>query len=286
MKRTNRGFERERPFIAAMILASGVAGMAASNAATITTAGTSGVFDENIDAANQLDVQQPSGTLAAFKSAVATAYANNLGGVIDWETGVTATPSVTTSSNNTLSTVNVAYGTSATQTLALTFDRSMELYTNDINNQIQALSQNGASWHNAVLPQGTAASSVAYNMSFGGAQVIEIGAAMPSRSTFAANGVTAVNFRATATFSDATTSVINYGMGGVPGTGDTFLHFAAPAGETITSFSVTWLSETGGTLANGQRRPVMDDFAFILIPEPSVAVLSLAGLSLAFRRRR
>jgi hypothetical protein len=226
-------------------------------------AGTTGVFDENTDAANRIDVEIVAGTLAPFQAAVLGAFDSDLGGVIDWETGVTVNASTTTSSNNSLVTAGATYGTGAGNGIRITFDRSMELYTNDINSQVQVLSRRGT-WHNAVLPAGTSATGVEYNMTFGGAPVVEIGAAMPSRSTYGLNGVTAVNFRATATFSSSAPSVIDFSIGGTPGTGDTFLHFAAPDGETITSFGVKWLSETGGTLTNGQRRPILDDLGFIV----------------------
>lgn len=132
---------------------------------------------------------------------------------------------------------------------------------------------------NAIVTNGTATVDLGFTMSFSGPGGIEIITGMLSRSTYAANRATAVNFRAPATFSDTTTSVINYSLGGTAGASDTFLHFVAPTGKTISSFGVTWLSKAGASpaLANGQRRPVMDDFGFVVIPEPSSALLLLSG---------
>ena len=258
-----------------------------AQAVTITSVGTTGVFDESTNATNQLDIAVPAGTLPSFKAAVLNAYNNNLGGVIDWETGVTATASVTTTSNNTLTSITAAYGLGAANNLTISFGNTMELYTNDVVSQVSVLSQQGA-FHNAILPQGTTSASRAYTMTFSGAGVTEIGAAMPSRTTYALSGVTAVNFRATANYSASSPEILNFAVGGTPGTTDTFLHFAAPSGETITSFTVAWISETGGTLTDGQRRPILDDFGFIVVPEPSTA--GLVGLAVIFaalgRRRR
>ncbi|WP_338685754.1 hypothetical protein [Haloferula helveola] len=230
-----------------------------ASAVVITEAGSTGEFDENADATNAVDVENPAATLAAFKTAVQTAFDNDLGGVVDWETGVTATASATTASNNTLSTVDVAYGTSGTKTMRITFDRVMELYTNDVNSQVNVLSQAGTS-HNSILPQGTAPTAVIFTMSFTGAEVSELGAAMPSRTTFGASGVT---FDVTANFSGGGSSTLSDTIGNVPGDDDTFFHFAAPVDEFISSLTIAYASDNGQGLANGQRRPVLDDFGFI-----------------------
>lgn len=260
--------------------------LASSHAAIVVSVGTTGVFDEGVNATNQLDSEVTAGTLAPFTSAVLNAYNNDFGGVIDWETGVAVTTSSGSSSNNTTTSVNASYGVSASSSLTVTFGRAMELYTNNIAGQVNVLSQQGA-LQNALIPQGVTADALGYTMTFSGIGVSEIGAAIPSRSTYSANGVTAVNFRATANFSSSAPSVLNFTVGGTAGTDDTFLHFAAPSGETIDSLSVTWISETGGTLANGQRRPILDDIGFIVIPEPSTTgLLGLAALLLAFGIRR
>ena len=230
------------------------------------SAGTTGVFDENIDATNELDIEIPASTLGVFKTSVLTAHNHDLGGVIDWETGVAATPSVTTAPNNSLSSVVATYGVGADRFLLVTFDHSMDLYTNGINNQISVLSRAG-SFHNALIAGGgNDPVGLEYTMTFSGSAVIELGAAIPSRSTY---GPLGVDFRATATFSGGGSEVIDFTAGGTVGTGDTLLHFTAPANQTITAVSVEYKDDNGQALANGQRRPVLDDLGFIVAAAPS-----------------
>lgn len=234
-------------------------------AVTLVTT-TTGIFDENTDATNAIDIQNVTDTLAPFQAAVQSAFNNNIGGVIDWERGTTVRTSDSTDSRNNFQVLDAKYGTGGTKSLRVTFDRRMELYTNNIDSQAQVLSREGSVKSNAIVPAGT---SREYNISFNGAPVLAIGAAMPSRNTYAANGVTSVTFRATATFSSSPPATRDFTVGGVPGTGDTFLYFAPPAGETITGFGVNWLSEIGGTLADGQRAPILDDLGFVLAPDNS-----------------
>ena len=246
-----------------------VIALGAANFATFDadrSARTTGVFDENIDATNGLDIEIPASTLGAFKTSVLAAHNNDLGGVIDWETGVVATLSVTTSANNSLSSVAASYGAGAGNVLLVTFDRSMDLYTNDINSQVSVLSRAG-SFHNAIIAGGgNDPVGLQYTMTFSNADVIELGAAIPSRSTYGALGV---DFRATGTFSGGGSEVIDFTAGGTVGTGDTFLHFTAPANQTIAAVSVVFVDDNGQALANGQRRPVLDDLGFIVAAAPS-----------------
>lgn len=229
------------------------------------SAGTTGVFDENLDATNELDIEIPASSLGVFKSSVLAAHNQNLGGVIDWETGVATTPSETTVSNNHFSSIVATYGVGADRFLIVTFDRPMDLYTNDINNQVSVLSRSG-SLHNALIAGGgNDPVGLEYTMTFTGSAVIELGAAIPSRSTYGSLGV---DFRATATFSGGGSETIDFTAGGTAGTGDTFLPFKAPANQTITAVSFEYVDDNGQLLANSQRRPVIDDLGFI-VAEPA-----------------
>jgi len=256
-----------------------------AHSATITSVGTTGIFDESTGATNALDAATPAGSLPPFTASVLTAYNNNLGGVIDWETGVTADSSGGPTANNTLTTVSVAYGLSGTSTLNVAFDAPMDLYTNNINSQVRVLSGSGATSNALIAGGGNDPSGLQYTMTFSGALIGEIGAAFPSRSTYGPGGV---DFQATANFSGGGSDVIDRTIGGNPGNGDTFFYFAAPGGENITSLTVAYVDDNGQSLANGQRRPVLDDVGFVVaIPEASSTLtLGLACLSMLGIRRR
>jgi hypothetical protein len=257
----------------------GIANATTWNFAVALAATTTGIFDENTDATNAIDVQVEPNTLAPFQTAVLSAFTNDLGGVIDWETGTTVRSSSTTDPRNNVFHVDATYGAGAGKSLRVSFDRSMELYTNNINSQVLVLSRLGTAKSNALIPGGTTALGLEYNLTFNGAPVIELGAAMPSRNTYATSGVTAVNFRATVTFNSSAPVTRDFSIGGTPGTSDTFLHFTAPPGDTITGFGVKWISETGGTapLTNGQRRPILDDLGFILAAPSSTYAAWIGG---------
>ena len=213
------------------------------------------------NATNQIDVEVPAGTLETFKAEVLNAYNNDRGGVIDWETGIATTASATSSSNNLITIANATFGAGGGNTLTATFGRPMELYTNNVNSQINVLSQEG-SRQNALIPQGVANNALEYTITFSGADIGKLGAAMPSRSTYA----TGVDFQATATFSGGGSEILEFTIGGTPGAGDTFLYFAAPGSESITSLTVAFVDDNGQFLTDGQRRPILDDLGFILTP--------------------
>jgi len=258
-------------------LALATAGLA--HGITVTNIGTTGVFDA-IATPNQID-NDPTGTLAAFTAAVATAYANDLGGVIDWTTGAGALANSSTSPNNFIGTpMTAAYGVNATNSLTITPDRAVGIYTNNVSNQVSALTGTTA----IVADGGNLAIGLAIGLAFSGANVTEIGFGALSRTTYGANGV---DFRATVTYSDASTQFIDYTLGNIAGGSDTFLHFAATGGKTISSLLVEYIDDNGGNLLNGQRRPALDDLGFItVVPEPgSLALLGLGGLLVARRRR-
>jgi hypothetical protein len=265
--------------LVAGLVATATVGMA--HGAVISSTGTTGVFDE-VTTANTIDTD-PTGQLAAFSAAVATAYANDLGGVIDWETGVTTSASSGATPNNTITggaNVSVAYGVSATESLDITFSRGMQLYTNNIADQVTVISSE-TNRDNALITDTTNPTD-SFVVAFSGADVVQVGMAMLSRSTF--DATSGVDFKATATFSDASTSVIDYNLTNVKGGDDTFLHFEAGGGLTISSVKIEVVNKYGSN--DFQARPILDDLGFVVVPEPSsLALLGLGGLLIARRRR-
>jgi len=272
------------------ILAAATVGLA--HGATLTTVGTTGVFDESTNSTNSVDLD-PTGNLAAFKASVASAYANNQGGVIDWEAGVPVanTGNSTTAAHDINPAVAVAFGVGASETLTITFDDRMAIYTNNVVDQVSGISTGSvAGTSNAILPFDLDASARSFVMTFSDADVAEVGLGMLARTTFGSG----INYRATATFSDASTTNIDYTIDGVFADGaggtDTFLHFEAATGQTITSVAILYQGDVGGEgapTAEPQRRPVLDDFGFIVVPEPSsLALLGLGGLCILRRRRQ
>jgi hypothetical protein len=114
-------------------------------------------------------------------------------------------------------------------------------------------------------------------VSLDGPAASEVGFAALSRDP---NGGTLV---VTGLFSDGSSDVRTITMPAVLGSGNTFVHFAAPAGETVTGF--IW-DQTGITPEPDFDKFVgLDDFGFVVIPEPATAgLLAMTGLALLRRR--
>jgi len=230
---------------------------------SLVQAGTfisTGVY--NADSANNAVDTDPGGTLASFTSAVATAHSNNLGGVTDFETGFTNSGSNT----HIGTTFDVVYGTDRTKKLSFTSSDGMHVWHNNTAGQVDTISD-----PNNLLPDSDVASTLTLGPITGGQpfeRVTEVAFTALSRSTYSTGGI----IDATAHFSGGGSQNTVSTVSNVAGADDTFFHFVAPAGESITSLDI---ANTSGLGTTGQRRVAIDDLAFIMdVPNLAVQTVS------------
>lgn len=263
-----------------LTLAAGVAVAAGvSQAATLRTVGT---YDAATNAnyvdtiasasdANGVATSGASDTLLGFKTRLATAFAANSGGVVDFDGLDYSTTPATPLGNGTAlgSQLNVQYGTGQAKTLAITSSEAVRSASYGSATAVSGLIS---------FDDGNAADGF-FKLNFGaisggaaGEGVLEVGMTVLSRTS---NGGTTTM---TVTYDDSTTASLSSSIAAAAGTDDTLFLFVAPAGRSISSLEI---SGTGG------RRP-LDDFAFITgqVPEPTaVALVGLAAMAALGRRR-
>ena len=234
---------------------------------------TGGEYD-SAGRANAVDADA-AGTLAAFRARVAGAFAQGSGGVVDFDAGAV-------SGNNVLD-FDFGPGGDAKRlrlsasdnlghyTYAPPFFAWAEPVSGDRSLGSLDLAQGGSDPHLHFIPTALTGGAA-------GEALTEVGFTVLSREG-AAQGVAA-----TARFSDGSSSSLSATLPGVRGAGDTFFHFAAPAGLSVTRVELDF------TAARGLAGATLDDFAFItsVVPEPATAPCLLAAmtLALAVRRRR
>lgn len=237
--------------------------------------GVVGVYDEatttnSVDrnaSGNSLASGNPN-DIAGFTDLVATAFANNTGGVIHFDGGT----------GNNQNQLDVTYG--GGKTFAITTNG------NNSNNNFNIgpfSSMSEISGANGLLPSSTATNI--FRFTFGtistGETISSAGFTLLSRDSFA-QGVLVEWFLNGSTTVVAASQPI--AMAGAQGTDDTFFSYTAPEGSRISSFRISY--DTGGAYGSDERLAI-DDLSFITIPEPSsILLLGVASASLLGRRKR
>ncbi len=232
---------------------------------------TTGVYDENTDNTNTVDVNAAGAT--AFAATVLSAFDADLGGVIDFDTSNVSGSQGTEHS--------ATYGTSATQTFNFTTSTSGGL-AGTTGSFFAISGGNGF-----IQIQDTTSQLYTFNQNNDGAiagapLVSQIGFTLLPRS----NAAYPLDVLATATYTDGSTADVTSTLGNVKQTTDTFVGFTAPAGEGIASLNLQSF-QTGTTTAVSTRVGI-DDLGFVtVVPEPgSMSLLLVGGTALMARKRR
>lgn len=208
-------------------------------------------------------------TPGPFNTTVSGAYSLNLGGVETWDEVATGSYS---------SSIFTSYGTSHTKSLQLSLSGSLSVVTGLAEGQTslsggQYVDLGAASF---TLTMGTISGGLP------GEAVTQFGLGFLSE-TFGSSPLNFGNVSLTAHFSGGGSATETSAINANNTVGDTFYGFVAPAGQSITSISMT----TDGT--NGL--PDIDDIGFVTtaaVPEPATCwMLAIGGAAIsAFCRRR
>jgi len=247
-----------------------------------------GVYDENTVQTNAVDIEHAgnSQTLAAFKTAVSNAFANDAGGVLDFQTGTSTTGLFHIAPSRP---IEVLYGIGGSEMLTLTSAVDLTRQVSHTDAAHQAIAISAGTTGSPVNGTLHAQYGNAFTLTFtGGKPIREVGVTALARNTYS-DGTAFV----TATFSDNTIdarSILGTALNDA-GDEDTFLHFLAPTGTSIASltFNGSGIIPLGPS-PHLKQRILVDDLGFIAIPEPSTLMLLTTGLStlglIVYRRRR
>jgi len=251
----------KRPLLTLTALAAGSATLLGTGAQAATVPTVSSYITGNIENSATTDTGNQL-SLGTFNTNVTTAFANDQGGVWDFDAG---------STGSNLGAVNdLEFGTSQA------FSVQLSISPGNISTGVAAGSGRTATSGSFVMGFG---STDPYTYTFGpildsgdnvvaGAGVTQAGLVVVSRAG-APNSATV-----TANFSGGGSASDTFAIGGSNGGDDTFFGFVAPTGQTITS-----LVYDGSTFTN------VDDFGFVTnVPEPSSLALLAAGGLLVLRR--
>ncbi|MHC5033539.1 MAG: PEP-CTERM sorting domain-containing protein [Planctomycetota bacterium] len=252
--------------IVAAMVAAGVV-LATAAAAPAATLGTVGVYDSTSNS-NSVDSEAPgnSSTLADFTTNVATAFAANGGGVIDFTTGWDGDPGPTT--------WTVTYGAGESKTFLLTSpnttnQRGLQVRADDAWDTNEAIS--GTSYGVDLDGNVNKHPDHVFRLDFhtfstSGEGIVELALTALSRDGYGGSGVT---FTFKAFFDDATSATIVDVVTGGQSVDDTFFAFGAPTGKTIVA-----LEATGTPNSELGHRLNIDDLAFITsaMSEPGLKI--------------
>ena len=237
------------------------------SAATIALA-TTGVYDTAVQT-NQVDKNANGNAIGAtgandvagFTTAVATAFAANSGGVVDFGTAAMSD----------ISAINAAYGVGQAKTLNLGLsvattnsDKSLRIISSGPS--FTAISSTTSLFATAGSDQAVSGFTISIGSITNGAigeYVSGAGLTVLSRN---ANGF-ATDVTVTANFSGGGNSVLttSIGTGNPSTTTDSFYGFSAPTGQSITSLVVSHAASS----APGDTRVSIDDLGFITVPDPA-----------------
>lgn len=248
-----------------------------AGAAIITT---TGVYDENVVTTNTVDSSLTSYDVAQFTTDVATAFTNNMGGVIGFN-GFT--------NNTLLDSIEATFGTSGAKTLNIDFNTTHHIVLGlGSANPISGQSTSPAG--STAFGQGPNNDGDAnYDIEFtfgsitGGAPfeaVTSLGLTYIGRNNGGgltnATQVTITAFFSNETSSSVTTTANNAEL-------ERFIGFQAPENASITRLYIDLPSDIG-------RRVFIDDVGFVtsVVPEPSTYALigGFATVLLVMLRRR
>ena len=275
-------------------------------------ADSGGVYDENTYNTNAVDGEVVAGSLAAFKTSMAAAWAADLGGVVDFSyNGAVYEGKYGTEGSELLAPFTITYGISQTKTIVATLpsnkypggggsvatDAAQMYSARDGNTGIDAISSRTTSDYHYI-------DSLIYSNRYAVAAILgeiywefpegavgELGiTALAAQATdwlapAATRGGADYTQEVTVTFSGGSSQTLTSVMSNAAGNGldDTFFHFAAPAGQSIVRMDALDPSHGGMT--------AYDDLAFLMvgfgIPEPgTLSLLTLGGLGVLIRRKR
>ena len=268
---------------------------------------TTGVYDEQTNNLNSVDFEMKAGSLAKFKIDVAAAYANNLGGVVDFtKPNLLDVDHASVTANGKYGTPSGAIGDPFVVELGVSLANSVTIHVKSVDDVdcfdvhtrkyddsslgVPALSGTNAGtdkyWADSLITSNRYESVLGTcYWEFVEPKVVEFGI-----TALTANYSTQGNTRGTgtafplqlkATYSDNSTETLTTTIGDVTGAGndDTFFYFKAPPGQTIKRIDADDTTHTGLI--------AFDDLGIIIIPEPAtMGLLALGGVGLLLRRKQ